>query len=439
VIRRTVLEWQRIPYGEGDDCIPEWAADRIAEVARRSPLGGEGGARILAHGRKDLRAGQVVGVVAAEGCALEILPKIEGFGEGGGEANKGLIRRKLVHMLAVVLDIDIGAGMLTQLGWQRENLLEILIGLFARKLTDAVRQGMPRKYVAHEEDLAALRGSLDTIRQFSTLAASPQKLACRFDDLSANIALNQIMKATVRRLSRLSQSPDNQRGLRELEFAYAEIEDVPVRKLAWERVVLDRTNARWRELMNLARLILGERFQTTSLGSMDGFSLLFEMNTLFEGYIARLLSRALRDTGLRVISQGGGLYCLEEIREEGLGGRRFQTKPDILVKRGSDTLMVIDTKWKRLSPHIEDAKQGVSQGDVYQLLAYGRVYNCPRIMLLYPHHHGLGPEAGVTGQYRVAGSDDLLLTATVDIAASLRDTVASLRDLYEEAEAFEYI
>ena len=57
---------------------------------------------------------------------------------------------------------------------------------------------MPRRYVGHEDDLSALRGRLDVKRQFTVLAASPQRLACRFDELSTDIALNRIMKAATR-------------------------------------------------------------------------------------------------------------------------------------------------------------------------------------------------------------------------------------------------
>jgi 5-methylcytosine-specific restriction enzyme subunit McrC len=134
--------------------------------------------------------------------------------------------------------------------------------------------------------------------------------------------------------------------------------------------VLDRTNQRWRELLSLAKLLLGERFQTTTSGSALGFSLLFEMNTLFEEYVARMLGRALAKDGLVVQRQGGRLYCLKEL--DGDGRPRFQTIPDILVRRGSETLLVVDTKWKRLSARIDDPKQGIGQADVYQMLAYSR-------------------------------------------------------------------
>jgi 5-methylcytosine-specific restriction enzyme subunit McrC len=79
--------------------------------------------------------------------------------------------------------------------------------------------------------------------------------------------------------------------------------------------------------------------------------------------------------------------------------------------------MVIDTKWKRISARIDDPKQGVSQADVYQMMAYGRLYGCPRLMLLYPHHGKLA-DAGRTGSYQVIGGGDELVTATIDLARS---------------------
>lgn len=413
MIRRTILEWETIGYGDAADQIPGYAADRIAAVAAASPLGARGGGGVLEHGRKGLRARGVVGVIAADDCALEILPKIDIPGEDGTQA-KGSIRRRLVHMLAVALDLRIDAGQVTALAWQRETLLEILIRLFSEKLVDAVRQGMPRRYVEQADDLPALQGRLNVTRQFTTLAVEPSRLACRHDALTPDVALNQIMKAAVMRLTRIARTTDNQRRLRELAFAYVEIADVPVSALRWDDVVLDRTNGRWRELLNLARLLLGERFQTTSAGSSVGFSLLFEMNMLFEEYVARMLKRALSGTDFRVVSQGGRLYCLNTEDKRGV----FQTRPDILVKRGDVVVQVIDTKWKRISPRIDDPKQGVSQADVYQMMAYGRLYGCSKLTLLYPHCQALGRDEGLIGEYAVNSSQDRLEVFSIALSQS---------------------
>jgi len=423
MIRRTIREWERIAYGTDDATIPEAQADRIAAVAKASSFAGGGGDGVLEHGRKGLRARGVVGVIATPGCQLEILPKIEGGGEGG--VSDATLRNRLIHMLGVVHDLPIESGATTELGWQRDTVLELLIRLFCAKLTDAVRHGMPRQYLAREEDLPALRGRLDVTRQFSTLAVSPQKLACRFDALSPDIPLNQVMRAAITKLSRLAGAPDNQRALRELRFVYAEVTDVPVNALRWDQIILDRTNRRWRDLVSLARMFLLDRHQQTSAGAIDGHALLFEMNVLFEQYVARTLSRALAGTGLRASAQGGHRDCLYD----GDTGR-FRTRPDLIIWQDHRIALIVDTKWKRITPYIEDPKQGVSQADVYQLMAYRQLYDCTNVMLLYPHHAGL-PADPVLRRYAIAARDSeaSFLVATLDLAQPQKDHGTALREL----------
>lgn len=292
---------------------------------------------------------------------------------------------------------------------------------------------MPRHYLEHEDDLPSLRGRLDVTRQFSTLAVSPQKLACRFDALSPDIALNQVMRAAISKLSRLSGAPDNQRALRELSFVYADVADVPPNALRWDRIVLDRTNRRWRDLLSLARLFLSDRHQQTSAGTIDGHALLFEMTVLFEAYIERTLSRALAGTSFRVSSQGGHRDCLYE-GETG----RFRTRPDLIIRQGERIALILDTKWKRMTPRIDDPKQGVSQADVYQLMAYGRLYDCPNVMLLYPHHGDLLP-GPIRRRYSIAtrGAYESLIVATQDLAGTQRDHREALRQLVMDCLARE--
>ena len=409
----TLREWETLPYGEGEGCIPSHHAERLTMLAKASQFAGTGGNGVLEERRHDLRARGVVGVLAAQGCSLEILPKLDIRDAGDLDRENATIRRRLVHMLAVALDLKIEVGRFTELDWQRETLLEILIRVFCDKLTEAVRRGMPRRYVEHEDDLSALRGTLDAARQFTLHAANPSRIACRFDDLSEDVALNRIMRAAVGHLSRISRNAGNLQRLRELAFVYSDIAQVPVPALKWADVVMDRTNRSWQELFGMARLFLQNRFQTTSSGLGQGTSLLFEMSALFEEYVGRLIVRAIAGSDYRVTLQGGRLFCLTSVDEErGV----FQTKPDILIWRAGQVAHVIDTKWKRISGRIDDPKQGVSQSDVYQMMAYAHLYRAPRLTLLYPHHAGLGAEEGVQIEYRITGHTTILEIASLDVA-----------------------
>lgn len=155
------------------------------------------------------------------------------------------------------------------------------------------------------------------------------------------------------------------------------------------------------------------------------------MNDLFEAYIAALLRKVLAPDGYEVISQGGLRHCLNELAPDGTLGRPlFRTKPDCMVRRDGRTLLVIDTKWKRLTSAGSDPKRGVSQADVYQLMAYARLYESARLMLLYPHHANLEKKS-VLARHRinVAGTDDRLTIASIDVAADRSATIEALKGL----------
>lgn len=425
----TVHEWGRIRVqnetGPGaNTSFTRNQVNALLRAARSHPLANRTGTNILVDRYSEIWAQQVVGVIAAPGCSLEILPKIDAAADDNDET----IRSRLVSMLDIALGLKLGDGQALAMARQKDTLLDILIRLFADRLLAEARRGLPRAYLAQEDDLAALRGRLNVIRQFTHHAVRPDRLACRFDSLMPDTPLLRIMKACVLMLRRYARALETQRRLDELRFLMAEVSDIPVSALPWTQVSIDRSNCRWETLYGLARLFLKRQWQQTNHDAKagQGITLLFAMNDLFEAYIAALARRALRNSDLTVHSQGGLRYCLMEEGED--GRQRFQTSPDILIKRDAQILMVIDTKWKLIGRNPEDKKRGVSQSDVYQMMAYARLYRCKEVMLLYPHHAGLGAEAIKTA-YAMLEGNERLSVASANIALGQTAVVARLEQL----------
>lgn len=419
MIRACVREWEAVPL---DQVGGRSGADALLRVARAAQdqlrLGGEEGERILLNGVRQLRAQQVVGVLAAPGVTLEILPKIDAVDESAASTRTSLIR-----MIARTLELDIADGELTQLATQGEDLLEVLVRLFCERVFALAREGLPRSYTAAEADLTALRGRLDVRRQFTRLVASPAKLACAFDELTPDVLINQIVKAALVLLSRRSRSLANRRRIAELLLIFHDVECLPRSQLGWRRLSLDRSNQRWSSVIALAQLLLGNEFQTTGSGERAGFALLFEMNRLFEAYIGASLQKALRGTEFNVTLQKP-LGCA--LDENGRG--RFRTVPDIVVHRGRRPVLIVDTKWKRLVGDIEGGKRGVAQSDVYQMMAYAQVYNADGAMLLYPHHRGLGPGPSICLEFGITNTERRLSVTSISLA-DLGDLENNLRSL----------
>ena len=304
-------------------------------------------------------------------------------------------------MLCVAWNLRVAEGELASLDRQRSDLLELLIGLFANRLIAAMRQGLPRRYVGHEEDLRLMRGRLHVVRQVTALAARSDVLACHFDELSEDTPLNRVLRAAVVRLARITRSAANARLLAELA-ARLELVGHSAAPLE-EPVRLDRTNTAYHDLHQLARLFLSGDWQSTAGGHSLGFSLLFPMPELFEGFIGRCLRRVLAPWAVHLQSRRHSALQDDE-------GRLFELRPDAVIDAPSGPI-VLDTKWKRLAP--SDRKLDVSQGDIYQMLAYAQAYKAKRLVLLYPWLHGVGK--GVNRRWRVVGAERQLDIATVDV------------------------
>jgi 5-methylcytosine-specific restriction enzyme subunit McrC len=160
-------------------------------------------------------------------------------------------------------------------------------------------------------------------------------------------------------------------------------------------------------------------------GSAGGLSVFFDMNVLFEEYVGRVAAKVLRPLGYDVRLQEGRRYLVyDEVAERDA----FLLKPDIVGRVGEKPAWIIDTKWKELSQ--QEARDGVAQADMYQMYAYAQRYECPDVVLLYPHHAGLGPGGGVRRTYAVRRDDDSgtgrVRIATVDLT-DLRTVPAQIR------------
>lgn len=420
-----VREWGSVAVGAGGFSRGE--ADALIAAARDHPGGGDEGTGILSDHNRYLRAKQMVGIISAGSCSLEILPKVDPDGPDEAAAT---VRARLLSMLSIALGLDIGLGAEAAIARQADTLLDALIRMFADRLIAETRRGLPRSYLNFEEDLPAMRGSLNVVRQFTRNAVRPDRLACRFDTLSNDIPLMQVMKACVVFLAPHARNPETRRRIDELRFVLADISDVVPANLPWKSVSIDRTNRRWEALLKLARLFMRREWQAThrDARSNNGVTLLFAMNDLFEGYVAALLRRSLAGSDLEVVAQGGLRNCLGDWHDEDdCRGSMFQTLPDILLRRGREVVAVIDTKWKKVATNPLDRKHGVSQSDVYQMMAYARLYRCQRLMLLYPS------SAGVSGNrlrnFGIDGGRELLAIQTLDVTRDKSEVERTLGKL----------
>ncbi len=398
-------------------------ADALDKLSKR--LASAKGGLFTHANRTTLKARQYVGVVQLGAEAIEVIPKIDGLNDQGARIN-------LFRMLARTRRLEIHEADIARLAAQSLNILEIFIRLFCDKLFAEVHRGLVSRYERHSDNLPTLRGKLLTGLQSTLNAFQPERFRCEFDEFTVDTPLNRVLKTTVRFLRRVTRHSDNARRLAELDFTLEGVRDVTVAALEWHRLHFDRANRRYEPLLSMARMILQNRTQDVTAGGLDGFSLLFDMNELFEEYIGEVARAALVPQGWQVFLQGPSHALLQDA-ETGVGV--FQTRPDITGLRDGKAAWIIDTKWKRLDE--DERNQGIAQTDVYQMLGYAHRYDVRDVVLLYPHQAGIDGEAGLQRSFRILGGgavngEQHIHVASVDLR-DLRGVPDQLRSILEDA------
>lgn len=392
----SVREYKSLKIGgfaseaEGGPSVTEQQADILTNAKVTNGL------EIFKYANKtSLTAQQYVGVFQLGPLTVEVLPKIDGDDQS--------IRRNLVAMLAVALDLDISEGEAARVATQNHGILEILIRLFCDKLFIQVHKGLVKRYEGREDNLSVLRGKLGIAEQVRLNAANPERLFCRFDEFQEDNPLNQILRAAIRLLLKISRELGNQRKLGELMLVFEGASDYPRQSLPWSRVVFDRMSERYRSCFKLAELFLKSTPPDVTGGAAHGFSLFFDMNVLFEEYIGRMAVRTFRPLDYQVTLQKPHKYLAYDENEK---CDAFKMKPDVVGQVDGKIAWIIDTKWKQLAKtnsrdsKSTELKDVVSQADFYQMYAYANSYDSPDVILLYPHYKDdMGLSAGVRGSY----------------------------------------
>jgi 5-methylcytosine-specific restriction enzyme subunit McrC len=333
--------------------------------------------RVFEWGYHRAKATQFVGVIQLGGVSLEILPKVESEAEEADE-----VRSNLLWFLSCAGEVPCRERDLAALKTRKAPLLDALTAIFATRLWDELLRGVSRAYVPREENLRRLKGRLVIPLQVTRNAAHRERFVCRFDEFSEDTPLNQVLRCVseiLLRGTRVSAARDVLSRCVEVLDGVTVIAADRARVVA-SRIVLDRAAARFAPLLSFARMVLASRSAEVIAGETSTFSLLFDMNQVFEGLVTYLVSRVVQQEfpEWEVHPQGHG-----EQRHlfAGDGSLRhlLPLMPDVLLKGPDGRYGVIDAKWKRIG--LKDRGKGPRREDLYQLHGYGTRYAAPSLVL----------------------------------------------------------
>ncbi|MET7635729.1 restriction endonuclease [Streptomyces sp. NPDC005078] len=252
---------------------------------------------------------------------------------------------------------------------EHRDLLPALAHAVERQVDRALRQGLLQGYRSTEDTSFVVRGRIREAEQIRRHFGASLPVEIAYDEFTADIAENQLLRAAVEQLLRLSGVPSDVR--RRLLHQRARLADTTplVRGQALPVWYPTRLNARYHHALRLARVVLEDSSAEHAAGGLriDGF--LFNMNKLFEDFVTVALRECFRSTEYTARFQDP--HHLDEATE-------VRMKPDFVLY-GSDRIpkAVVDAKYKAEKPH------GYPDADLYQMLAYCTALGLPEGHLIY--------------------------------------------------------
>ena len=312
-----------------------------------------------------VKASSYVGTIVTPDVRILIKPKIETANlfyllEGGG---------KPLDVSPAVFDYETTG-----------DLIPSFATFYVRHLETALTRGVPRAYRETQERLAGIRGRVDLTAQLR-LAGLPLPAECRFDEYTANVPLNRILRGAAVRLLRLpGVTIPTRQALQRLAAQLGEA-DLPTPADLQARTMFTRLTEHCRPAEHLARMVLGASSLLDAVGATGAAVFLIDMNKAFEDFVAARLTRYL-----------AGQLIVHTQRSERLDtDEHIKMRPDIIFERRAGVVAYIaDSKYK-----ITDDGYG-REPDYYQILAYTSALKAPEGMLIYCHHDGSTPPRNVT-------------------------------------------
>lgn len=304
-----------------------------------------------------LKSQQFCGVLNIEGEDIYLLPKIANH-----DQEKNL--NTFLYMLIYAYDLKLHNEDLASCKNESNTILEVFIQIFAKQLFYQLQMGIYKEYITEQDNLSTLRGKY-LVNENLKYNFNNSKIYCEYDEFSMNNELNQFFLYAIKTLQLFAKDT---RLLKQCELVLDEVE---YRSFDLENfnIHFHRLNYRFQESFEFALLLLRQSIPLFSKENKS-FAFLFDMNILFERFIAKIVKENFDNVEVPKDSRKFGELSL---------------KPDIIVKSKK---LIIDCKYKVLKN-----KKIADRNDRYQMYVYANNFEgIDTTMLLYPKHLDGNPQ-----------------------------------------------
>ena len=326
------------------------------------------------HKTNELKSNKYVGVIHFQGETINLFPKIFfNPGKEYSDSDVHAIQNHILWWLSYCRKIKFPKYQ-TSLGCLKNNFFEILIYLFSKYTRELLTYSLYQQYEESDQELRFIRGRLNSGKYINEniVKGNWHKLNCTYDSFNIDNKFNRIIKYVTTLLFNETQNSESKKYLREILFILDEVTDEKAKAEDCTDVIFNQAFSKFETVRDYCFLFLRSCISVEYRNNLRLFAFILPMEYVFEDFIFGFIDKEIKETSANPQT----LKYLDL-------GEKFSLKPDLYIKAGLRNI-IADTKYKIIYTDDSDPKNGISQSDLYQMIAYAVRFNIDEIKLFYP-------------------------------------------------------
>jgi len=326
---------------------------------------------------KGVQFNAYVGVIQVGNLTIEVLPKID---RKNGDA---YWRNILLNMLKRIGFINVSATSKSDLKLKSNSILDLYFELFLNEAESLLHKGLIKQYRKKEENISALKGSLNFAKQISKNIVHKEKFYVQYTTYDREHPLNKVIYKTLLLIQKINTNSTLQSKVGALLLNFPEMPGIFVDEAFFDTITYNRKTEVYKPAISISKLLLLQFHPAISSGKHHVLALMFDMNLLWERFVFVSLKKYLPNA--IVTAQSAKPYYKLN------GHKVVRLVPDIHVST-ADGEYIIDTKWKL------PANNKPAHADLQQMYAYTKYFNSTKTILCYPGVKDEIKEGGFYGE-----------------------------------------
>ncbi len=315
-----------------------------------------------------------VGVFQAGNLIIEILPKAD-KNEKTSDADINKWHKSLIYMLQICNYINIDSISRAELRLQNITLIDLFYKIFIDEVKTIIHSGLTRRYRHKSDNLPYLKGRLVFNKHLSENHMHKEKFYTVHQVYDHNNVYNQIILKALLTLKDINQKTNLYSEICDLLFTFDGIDNIKITDNLFDSLIFNRNTQKYKSAVTLARMILQNYSPDVQNGGNSVIGILFDMNTLFEKVVYRILKNnehKYSDANLELFRQYSKIFWHgKTIRPDIVG--EYKLSENKTINR-----FIVDTKWKIPHNNLPD------DDDLKQMFAYNIHFGSQQSVLLYP-------------------------------------------------------